>query len=102
MGQCCSRVQTVDGAKEKEVKPTKGGALSFNDVHTLHVGNLTWDKPVVHGTLPSPRSRHSRKRALPWFDGVPCASAVSVSRTSGRPSAARVATAATAAAHRSM
>ena len=33
MGQCCSRVQTVDGAKEKEVKPTKGGALSFNDVH---------------------------------------------------------------------
>ena len=33
--------------------------VSFNDTHTLHVGSMTWDKPVVHGTLPSPRSRHS-------------------------------------------
>jgi N-acetylneuraminic acid mutarotase len=33
--------------------------LSFNDVHTLHVGNMTWDKPILHGTMPSPRSRHS-------------------------------------------
>ena len=33
--------------------------LSFNDVHTLHVGNMAWDKPLLHGTLPSPRSRHS-------------------------------------------
>ena len=38
----------------KEKRATNQNAPS--DVHTLHVGNLTWDKPVVHGTLPSPRS----------------------------------------------
>ena len=30
-----------------------------SQVHTLHTGTMTWDKPVVHGQLPSPRSRHS-------------------------------------------
>lgn len=34
-------------------------SISYNDVHTLHVDTMTWEKPVVYGTLPSPRARHT-------------------------------------------